>query len=88
MWTVPLAPPSDPTVVSEPHSTKGTIEATDPFVQKAATAVQCWSVAEKSATAIQASKSFRLKGEHDKVMDSHLRGGVLCASVSYMSHIG
>jgi len=33
--------------------------------------------AEKLATAIQASKSFRLKGEHDELMDSHLRGSVV-----------
>ena len=62
-------------MVVHPVSTKGTTEADGPFVQK-------------SVTVIQASKSFPLKGEHDKVMDSHLRGSVLCVSVSYMPHIG
>ena len=62
MWAVPLATPSDPTVVSKPRSTKGTTDAADPFAQKAATAVQCRSVAEKPATTIQASKSFPLQG--------------------------
>nr|ABP02614.1 hypothetical protein MtrDRAFT_AC139526g32v2 [Medicago truncatula] len=58
--------PHDQTVASEPSSTKGTTEAASPFAQKATTVVQCLSVAEKPATTIQASKSFRLKGEHDE----------------------
>ena len=61
-----------------PGSTKGTTEAADPFAQKAATAVQvCRSVVEKPSTVIQASKSFRLREEHDELMDSHLRGSVV-----------
>jgi len=46
------------------------------FAHKAAMAVQCRPVAEKPATTIQASKSFRLREEHDELMDSHLRGSV------------
>nr|ABD32194.1 hypothetical protein MtrDRAFT_AC148343g10v2 [Medicago truncatula] len=88
MWSVPRVPPPPPdlTVVSEPCSTKGTTEAAGPFAQKVATAVQCRSVADKPATTIQASKSFRLR---ESVMNrwTHTLGGVLCASVSYMSNI-
>jgi len=46
---------NDPTVVSEPRSTKGMTEAAGPFAQKAATVVQCRSVAEKPSTAVQAA---------------------------------
>jgi len=79
MWTVPQAPPVTQQWYQSPGSTKGTTKAAGPFAQKAATAVQTMSVRlrRKPATAIQASKSFRLKGEHDKVMDSHLRGSVV-----------
>ncbi|AET03466.1 hypothetical protein MTR_8g071940 [Medicago truncatula] len=43
---------------------EGTTEAAGPFAQT-------------PATTIKPIKSFRLKGEHDKLMDSHLRGNVV-----------
>jgi len=66
MWTVPRAPLMTQQWYQSPGSMKGTTEAAGPFAQKAATMVQCRSFAEKIATTIQASKSFRLKGEHDE----------------------
>jgi len=82
----PGSPNDDPTVVSESRSTKGTTEAAGLFAQKAATTVQCRPVAEKLATEIQASKSFRLREEHDELMNSHLRGGVVCKCELYVPH--
>jgi len=58
----PPGSPREPIMVSESRSTKGTTEAAGPFTQKGEMAVQCRSVAEKPITAIQASKSFRLRG--------------------------
>jgi len=59
--------PSDPTVASEPGSTKSVTEAAGPFAQKAATAIQAVSVRlrRNQQRRYMQSKSFRLKGEHE-----------------------
>jgi len=49
--------------------------------EKAATTIQApcvGSVAEKVATTMQANKSFRLRGDQNELMDSHLRDSVVC----------
>ena len=77
-------------MVSEPRSAKGTTETAGPFVQKAATAVQaCRSICGEPSNddTKQVNKSFRLKGEHDELMDSNLRGSVVvCKCELYVPH--
>jgi len=79
MWAVPLALLSDPIVVSEPWFNEEYDRGSRSF-------------AEKVATMIQASKSFRLRrARRIELMDSHLwggggGGGVLCNCELYVPH--
>jgi len=67
-------------VVSTPQFDEGYDRGSRSVAQKASTTVQAPYVgpfAEKATTTIQASKSFCLRGEHDELMDSHLRENVV-----------
>ena len=71
-------------MVSEPGSTKDTTKVAGPLRRDQAPCVGPF--AEKAATTIQASNSFRLKGGHDELMESHLRGNVVCKCELYVPH--
>ncbi|KEH39383.1 hypothetical protein MTR_2g095360 [Medicago truncatula] len=73
MWMVPLDSPSvNHSGIKAPFD-KG-YDRGSRFVKQQRQYKQCWSVCDEPSNG---DKSFRLKGEHDELMDSHLRGSVI-----------
>jgi len=87
----PLRSSHDPTVVSEPRFDEGYDRGNQSVCAESSNdgTGSVGPFAEKPATTIQESKS-RASAWRGSMMNwwTHTWGGVLCASVSYMSHIG
>ncbi|KEH31905.1 hypothetical protein MTR_4g107695 [Medicago truncatula] len=83
MWTVP-APLMIQQWYQSPGLTKGTTETAE---SSNGDTSSVGPFAETPATTIQTSKELPLLGEHDELMDSHLRGSVVvCKCELYVQH--